>query len=164
MSGCSRALSQLFPTQCRRGLINLMGTAAFFAAMTAVATDGSVDLNNLRGRVVYLDFWASWCAPCRQSFPWMQQMQDAYRARGLVVLAVDVDIKRQDAERFLAKFQPTFSVEFDPKGELAEQYKVQGMPTGFVIDRRGAVRFTHIGFRPVDRALYEEQLQQVLNE
>jgi peroxiredoxin len=94
----------------------------------------------------------------------MQQMQDAYRARGLVVIAVDVDRKRQDAERFLANFHPTFAVEFDPKGELAEHFGVQGMPTGFVVDRSGVVRFTHIGFRPVDRARYEEQLQQVLNE
>jgi peroxiredoxin len=94
----------------------------------------------------------------------MQQMQEAYGARGLVVIAVDVDRKRQDAEKFLANFHPAFAVEFDPRGELAQQYGVQGMPTGLVIDRRGAVRFTHIGFRPVDRAIYEEQLQQVLNE
>jgi thiol-disulfide isomerase/thioredoxin len=164
MSGCSRKSSQLFLTQRRRGVIILMGMAAFFAAMPAVTTEGPVDLNSLRGRVVYLDFWASWCAPCRQSFPWMQKMQDAYRARGLVVLAVDVDVKRRDAERFLAKFHPTFAVKFDPEGDLAGQYKVQGMPTGFVIDRSGAVRFTHIGFRPSDRAMYEEQLQKVLNE
>lgn len=91
-------------------------------------------------------------------------MQDTYGKRGLVVVAVDVDLKRQDAEKFLTNFHPTFTVEFDPRGALAEQYGVQGMPTGLVIDRRGAVRFTHIGFRPADRAKYEEQLLQVLSE
>lgn len=91
-------------------------------------------------------------------------MQDAYRSQGLTVVAVDVDRKREDAEKFLANFHPTFAVEFDPKGELAERFKVEGMPTGLIIDRRGVVRFTHIGFRPLDAARYEEQVRQVLNE
>ncbi|MHB8475948.1 MAG: TlpA disulfide reductase family protein [Steroidobacteraceae bacterium] len=78
----------------------------------------AVDLAEFRGNVVYLDFWASWCAPCRQSFPWMQTMQDAYGAQGLRVVAVNVDQYRADAERFLAKFHPNFDVRFDPLGEL----------------------------------------------
>ncbi|HEY2676935.1 MAG TPA: TlpA disulfide reductase family protein [Steroidobacteraceae bacterium] len=126
--------------------------------------DAQVDLNSLRGRVVYLDFWASWCAPCRQAFPWMQRMQDRYAQQGLVIIAVDAERSRQDAERFLDNFHPTFDVRFDPKGELAERFNVQGMPTGLVIDRHGVVRFTHIGFRPVDRSMYEDQLRQLLNE
>lgn len=91
-------------------------------------------------------------------------MQDAYRGRGLVVVAVDVDRKRQDADRFLADLHPTFDVDFDPKGELAERFGVKGMPTGLIIDRLGVVRFTHIGFLPEDGGLYERQLEQVLNE
>lgn len=91
-------------------------------------------------------------------------MQDAYRERGLVVVAVGVDRKRRDADRFLANLHPSFVVDFDPSGESAERFGVKGMPTGLVIDRQGLVRFTHIGFRPEDRALYEQQLQQILNE
>jgi thiol-disulfide isomerase/thioredoxin len=132
--------------------------------VAAAPPEEPIDLGHLRGQVVYLDFWASWCAPCRQSFPWMQQMQDAYRERGLVVVAVGVDRKRRDADRFLANLHPSFEVDFDPNGELAERFSVKGMPTGLVIDRHGVVRFTHIGFRPEDRALYEQQLEQVLNE
>jgi peroxiredoxin len=94
----------------------------------------------------------------------MQNMQDTYGKQGLAVIAVDSEKSRQDAERFLGNFHPTFDVRFDPKGELAERFHVQGMPTGLVIDRRGVVRFTHIGFRPVDRAAYEDQLRQLLNE
>jgi thiol-disulfide isomerase/thioredoxin len=142
----------------------LAAAAVLGAWITAAHAENPVDLNNLRGRVVYLDFWASWCAPCRQSFPWMQEMQDTYRPQGLTVIAVDVDRKRRDAERFLAMVHTTFAVEFDPNGELAERFHVQGMPTGLLIDRRGVVRFTHIGFRPSDRARYEAQVQQVLNE
>lgn len=153
-----------FPSRRRRGLIPLMAMAALVTASAAVSSESLVNLSTLKGRVVYLDFWASWCAPCRQSFPWMQHLQDTYGAHGLVIIAVDVDLKRHDAERFLASFHPTFAVKFDPQGELAAAYKVQGMPSAFVIDRHGVVRFTHIGFRPVDRALYEAQLQQVLSE
>ena len=130
-----------------------------FAARAA-----AVDLAEFRGSVVYLDFWASWCAPCRQSFPWMQTMQDAYGAQGLRVVAVNVDQYRADAEQFLAKFHPKFDVRFDPQGEVAARFKIQGMPTGVIIDRHGALRYTHIGFRPMDGAAYEDQLRRVLAE
>jgi cytochrome c biogenesis protein CcmG/thiol:disulfide interchange protein DsbE len=123
-----------------------------------------LDIKDFRGRVVYLDFWASWCAPCRQSFPWMQAMEKAYQSRGLTVLAVNLDRDRGDAERFLAQFHPSFDVRFDPQGTVAEHFKVQGMPTGLVVDRHGVVRFTHIGFKPVDEAAYEDQLREVLAE
>lgn len=130
----------------------------------APRADSLIDLDGLRGRVIYLDFWASWCAPCRQSFPWMQEMKDTYEQQGLTVIAVNVDRDRKDAERFLADFRPSFELQFDSKGDTAEHFKVQGMPTSLVIDRHGAVRFTHIGFRPVDRALFESQLRELLAE
>ena len=133
-------------------------------AWTKVHAAAPLDLSSLRGRVVYLDFWASWCGPCRQSFPWMQGLQDAYAGRGLEVVAVNVDADRGDAEKFLRLFHPTFDVRFDPAGRAAEQFKVTGMPTSMIIDRHGVVRYVHIGFRPVDRTAYEEQLRQVLAE
>ena len=91
-------------------------------------------------------------------------MQDAYAGRGLEVVAVNVDADRGDAEKFLRLFHPTFDVRFDPAGRAAEQFKVTGMPTSMIIDRHGVVRYVHIGFRPVDRTAYEEQLRQVLAE
>ncbi len=96
-----------------------------------------LDLAGLQGRVVYLDFWASWCGPCRQSFPWMQTMMSAYEAQGLTVVAVNLDTDRADAGRFLAQFKPTFDVRFDPKGEFAESYRIAGMPSSVLIDRPG---------------------------
>jgi cytochrome c biogenesis protein CcmG/thiol:disulfide interchange protein DsbE len=137
---------------------------AYFLPIAAAHAAPSIDLDDFRGRVVYLDFWASWCAPCLQSFPWMQAMQAAYEPRGLTVVAVNLDPYRKDAERFLAKFHPNFDVRFDPQGEMAERFKIQGMPTSVIIDRHGVPRFTHIGFRPVDQAAYEDQLRQVLAE
>ena len=91
-------------------------------------------------------------------------MQDAYDREGLTVVAVNLDQDRGDAERFLAKFHPNFGVRFDPQGQVAVRYDIHGMPTGMIIDRRGAVRFTHIGFRPTDRRAYEDQLRAVLAE
>jgi thiol-disulfide isomerase/thioredoxin len=132
--------------------------------MSVVQADGPIDLNDLRGRVVYLDFWASWCGPCRQSFPWMQTMKETYGAQGLEVVAVNLDRDRADAEKFLHQFHPTFDLRFDPKGELAELYKVRGMPSSVLIDRHGVTRFMHVGFRPVDGAAYEAQLRELLAE
>ena len=124
----------------------------------------SLDLTTLRGRVVYLDFWASWCGPCRQSFPWMETLKSTYAAQGLEIVTVNVDTDRADADKFLKQFHPTFEVRFDPKGEVAEFYKVQGMPSSLLIDRHGVPRFTHVGFRPVDGPIYEAQLRELLAE
>ncbi len=121
-------------------------------------------MNDFRGRVVYLDFWASWCAPCRQSFPWMQTIKDTYERDGLAVVAVNLDPERADADHFLQRLHPTFDVRFDPKGKLAALYNIKGMPASVLIDRRGAVRFTHSGFRPADGKIYESQLRELLAE
>jgi thiol-disulfide isomerase/thioredoxin len=132
--------------------------------VAVVHADAPFDLTVFRGRVVYLDFWASWCVPCLQSFPWMQAMQITYKTQGLVVVAVNLDTNRADADKFLNRFTPAFDVRFDPKGELAEFYKVHGMPSSLAIDRHGMTRFTHVGFRTVDGPAYEAQVRELLAE
>jgi cytochrome c biogenesis protein CcmG, thiol:disulfide interchange protein DsbE len=138
--------------------------AALFLLLSDASAGPTIDLDGLRGRVIYLDFWASWCVPCRQSFPWMQAMKDAHEVEGLTVVAVNLDGNQEDAERFLAKFKPNFDVRFDPQGSVAERFKIRGMPTSVIIDRHGVQRFMHIGFRAVDQAAYEDQLRQLLAE
>jgi cytochrome c biogenesis protein CcmG/thiol:disulfide interchange protein DsbE len=133
-------------------------------ALVPVYADSPLDLSSFRGRVVYLDFWASWCGPCRQSFPWMETMKSTYAAQGLEIITVNLDRDRADADKFLKQFHPTLAVRFDPAGDLAELYKVQGMPSSMLIDRHGATRFTHVGFRPVDGAIYEAQVRELLAE
>lgn len=91
-------------------------------------------------------------------------MKKAYEQQGLSVIAVNLDQDPHDAEKFLAKYQPNFEIRFDPHGKSAEQFDVQGMPTSIIIDRHGARRFTHIGFRPVDSVAYEDELRQLLEE
>lgn len=110
------------------------------------ATPESLDLASFRGKVVYLDFWASWCAPCRESFPWMNRMQGELAADGLVIVAVNVDRERAAAEQFLASHPARFRVVYDPDGKLPEKFGVRVMPTTFILDRQGHVRSRHEGF------------------
>jgi thiol-disulfide isomerase/thioredoxin len=147
----------------RRRALRLLLVFGYLAG-TPCGAGGSLDLTGLRGRVVYLDFWASWCIPCREAFPWMRDIQIAYKREGLAVIAVNLDHDRADADRFLKRFQPNFDVQFDPQGVFAEQFKVVGMPTSVLIDRRGMVRFTHIGFRAVDRQTRTDEIRQLLAE
>jgi thiol-disulfide isomerase/thioredoxin len=132
--------------------------------MASAHAGSPIDLDGFRGRVVYLDFWASWCTPCRQSFPWMQTMKDTYERQGLSVIAVNLDRHREDADRFLVKFHPSFDVRFDPEGQMAERFKVHGMPTSVIIDRHGVQRHIHIGFLPADLGAYESELREILAE
>jgi peroxiredoxin len=91
-------------------------------------------------------------------------MTSTYGAQGLEIITVNLDTHRADADKFLKELHPTFEVRFDPKGELAEFYKVQGMPSSVLIDRHGVTRFMHVGFRPVDGAKYEAQVRELLAE
>jgi cytochrome c biogenesis protein CcmG/thiol:disulfide interchange protein DsbE len=141
-------------------------SAAFLSAATAssAATYETLDLNSYKGKVVLVDFWASWCAPCKDSFPWMQQILSRYSDRGLVVVAINVDRDRHLAEQFLNLQNPSFPIVFDPQAKLAERFKVSGMPASFYIDRSGAVRFAHVGFRVNERDDAERELAKLLSE
>jgi thiol-disulfide isomerase/thioredoxin len=133
------------------------------AAREAGATDASrLDLDALHGKVVYVDFWASWCAPCRKSFPWLNDLQKKYGEQGLVVIGVNVDRDPQKAEKFLDTFPPGFRIVYDPKGKLAEQYALKGMPSTFVFGRDGKQAWTHVGFRDSDREELERNVRALL--
>jgi cytochrome c biogenesis protein CcmG/thiol:disulfide interchange protein DsbE len=126
------------------------------------AAQGSVKLSTNAGSVVYLDFWASWCGPCRQSFPWMNSMQEKYRAQGLKVIGVNLDAKNEDAKKFLAQNQAKFTVAFDTKGLTPKMYGVKGMPTSFLIGRDGKIISQHLGFKEADRESLENQIKAAL--
>jgi cytochrome c biogenesis protein CcmG, thiol:disulfide interchange protein DsbE len=127
------------------------------------AADGRlVSLDGLRGRVVYVDFWASWCGPCRRSFPWMNGLQQRLGDRGLAVVAINVDRNRGDALRFLEQFPATFTVLFDPSGATPAAYGVPGMPTSYLIDARGSLVAIEQGFRDDRRAAVEARIDALL--
>jgi len=141
-----------------------VGAPAVAAAALPPATGPAVDLAAHRGEVVYLDFWASWCLPCRKSFPWMAEMQAKYRAQGLTVLTVNVDREAAAAARFLAALPDSLPVVFDPQGRLASAYGLAGMPCSFLYDRSGALRATHVGFDPGRSDEVERQIAGLLAE
>ncbi|MES9968701.1 MAG: TlpA disulfide reductase family protein [Candidatus Thiodiazotropha sp.] len=123
----------------------------------------SVSLNDYRGKVVLLDFWASWCVPCRASFPWMNRIQSRYKQQGLVVIAVNLDKDRKMADSFLSKTKAEFTLVFDPKGEVASEYGLQGMPASFLIDGQGHILESHVGFFESEKAQREQQIKKLLN-
>ena len=123
-----------------------------------------LNLSAYKGKVVYIDFWASWCGPCRQSFPWMKTLQDEKAKEGLVIIAVNVDQEKKLADDFLAEFSPSFKIIFDPEGKLATEFKVAGMPSAYIIGRDGKPRFKHIGYHNDKRDQYEKEIQTLLDE
>jgi thiol-disulfide isomerase/thioredoxin len=121
-------------------------------------------LGDLHGKVVLLDFWASWCSPCLHSFPWMNELQRRHGAEGLVIVAVNLDQDRALADAFLQKVPARFRVEYDAAGAVARQFGVQAMPTSFLIDRSGQVRLRHAGFKEKQREEREAEIVQLLKE
>jgi cytochrome c biogenesis protein CcmG, thiol:disulfide interchange protein DsbE len=125
------------------------------------ATD-KVDLAPMPKRWLYVDFWASWCTPCKQSFPWMNELHAKYRDRGLQVVAVNVDAKRADADRFLKQLPADFLVAFDPLGETPKRFAVKAMPSAYLIDPQGRVRLIHRGFKEADRDVLMREIEALL--
>lgn len=143
---------------------NLISASISKAPALSFRTDsGSISIKQLQGKVVYLDFWASWCIPCRKSFPWMNSMHSRYHDKGLVILAVNLDKKSELVEKFLRKYPANFKIAYDPKGESAKKYQVLGMPSSYLIDRQGNIVEKHVGFRDKQTAVFEKSIQDALN-
>jgi thiol-disulfide isomerase/thioredoxin len=121
-------------------------------------------LSDLAGQVVYLDFWASWCKPCRQSFPWMNQMQQKYAVQGLQIIAINLDTESSLAKDFLDKVPAQIPIIYDPEGNIASNYQLLGMPSSYLIDKKGKIRFAHKGFFTRTKPLYEQELVLLLSE
>ncbi len=158
-----------------RKLIPLLFTLLFclsFPALSNAETAGQINvLQNFdkliashKGKIIYLDFWASWCGPCRKSFPWMNDMQEKYLKQGLVIISVNVDNNKVLAEEFLAEVPASFNVFYDPKGKVARKFKLKGMPSSYIFDRSGKMVSAHVGFTESKIKKYEEELNTLLSE
>jgi cytochrome c biogenesis protein CcmG/thiol:disulfide interchange protein DsbE len=151
-------------------LVLLAGTARLHAAEAGSVApafdlpggDGPVKSSAYRGKAIYLDFWASWCGPCRRSFPWMNEMQEKYGKQGLQVIAVNVDRKNEDAQRFLARVPARFVLAYDPAGETPRRYGVKAMPSSALIAPDGKIVFMHSGFDDDEKADLESRIRQML--
>jgi thiol-disulfide isomerase/thioredoxin len=108
---------------------------------------GLTEIQPTKGQYIYIDYWASWCGPCRQSFPWMNALQAKLGPKGLKVVAVNVDAKRADADKFLTHTPAQFTVAYDPQGDSAKKLAIKTMPTSMLVNPDGKILFVHSGFR-----------------
>jgi thiol-disulfide isomerase/thioredoxin len=124
----------------------------------------TVSLEKLKGKVVMLNFWASWCGPCRQEMPLLDQMHKRYSALGFTLVGVNVDTDSKDAEAWLSKTPVSFPVLFDRDSKVSKLYEVSAMPSTVFIDRKGNVRYLHRGYKAGDEGEYLNQIRALLKE
>lgn len=120
-----------------------------------------ISLKDYRGKVIYLDFWASWCGPCRKSLPMLNELRNELKDRGFEVLALNVDETREEGLRFLKEYPVDYPTLFDNEGTAAT-YQLRGMPTAFLIDHNGKLHSQHVGFNPKDMGSIREEVLSLL--
>jgi len=126
------------------------------------AGEPAIALQQLRGRVVYVDFWASWCVPCRASMPALDSLSQRFGPQGFVVVGVNKDASREEAERFLRRVPVSFPLASDAEDAAARAFGVKAMPSGYLLDRAGVVRHVHRGFTPQTAAVIEREVAALL--
>jgi peroxiredoxin len=125
---------------------------------------GNVRLSDLRGQVVMINFWATWCGPCRQEMPLLQQIQAKYEPLGFTLVGINVEPDSAAAITWLKQVSVSFPILFDQKNVVAEQFGVQGMPSSVFVDRAGNVRYVHRGYQPGDEAKYADMVRSLAKE
>ncbi len=146
-------------------LLSLAGTALAKKApdFNLPSSDGhNIKLSDFRGQVVYVDFWASWCKPCRKSFPFMNNLQKKYGKQGLKVIAINLDSDKGAAKRFLKKNPAKFTIAYDTENKTPELYGLMVMPTTYLVDRQGNLVDVHKGFKQSQTAKVEKTVMKYL--
>jgi len=142
---------------------NSNGPAPDFA-LPALGGD-QVSLSSYKGQVVMINFWATWCGPCRQEMPLLEGIYKKYKPMGFTMIGVNVEPDSKAAEEWLAKHSPvSFPVAFDTDSKVSKMYKVNGMPNSVIIDRKGNVRLLHRGYKPGDENTYLDQIRALVRE
>ena len=125
---------------------------------------GTVSDSDLRGRVTYLDFWASWCGPCRLSLPALNRLREKFSSEAFNVVAISVDYVEEDALDFLARYPVAYPIAIDTTGDSGRAFAVAGMPSGYLIDKKGMIREIHVGFRKGDEVILQERIAALIAE
>ncbi len=124
----------------------------------------NIKLSELRGQVVMINFWASWCGPCRQEMPLLDQLYQRYQPMGFTLLGVNVEEDSRAADKILKEIPVSFPVLYDKKNQVSESYQVRAMPSTFLIDRDGKVRYLHKGYQPGYEEEYQQQIRELVKE
>ena len=141
---------------------NIQGKAPNFTLKSN--TGKNIKLSELRGQVVLLNFWASWCGPCRQEMPLLEKLQKRYSALGFTVLGVNVEEDSSKAKSLLKDIPVSFPILFDMQNTVSKQYNVSAMPSTVMIDRNGNMRYLHKGYKPGDEAQYKKWVKPLVKE
>lgn len=132
-------------------------------AVIRLSSSSQFSVGEFAGKIVYIDFWASWCAPCKKSLPWLQELQRTYAAKGLKVIAINLDQDSAGAEKFATRLGINeLELRFDPQGASASAFGVRSMPSAVLLDRTGHVRKLLEGFQDSDKAKITTQVEELL--
>jgi peroxiredoxin len=122
----------------------------------------NIRLKDLRGKVVMINFWATWCAPCRKELPLLNNLYNKYKSKGFVLLGVNIDDKSDLAKKMISELKIDFPVLFDSKQSTSETYDLQAMPSTFILDKNGVIRFSHYGYKSGYEVKYERDVKSLL--
>ena len=126
--------------------------------------DGDLSMSDFRGKITYVDFWASWCGPCRLSLPALNSLNQEFADEPVQFLAISIDVVEEDAWDFLVRYRVDYPVVIDTEGDIARMFAVDGMPSGYLLDAEGRVREIHIGFKRGDELKLAESIKKMLDE
>jgi len=124
----------------------------------------NLKLSEMAGNVVLINFWASWCGPCREEMPLLNDLHKKYEPLGFTVLGVNVEEDAKNARGFLKNFPVDFPIVLDNKNKVSKKYNVIAMPTTVVVDRDGNMRFLHKGYKPGDEEKYRKMVKKLVRE
>lgn len=131
-------------------------------AMASLSGQGNVSINAHRGKVLYVDFWASWCAPCLKAIPALEKLRKEFPESDFQVIAINLDREPEKARKFLEDHPVGYPSASDPGGKLPEMFGLETMPTSYLIDRKGVVRYVHRGFKAGDDAEIRKRIRELL--
>lgn len=131
--------------------------------LPSIDGSASVRLEDFHGRLLLLDFWASWCQPCRESFPFYAKLREDLSGQKFEILAINLDEDSEDARDFLTRFPIDYPVALDPEGDVAALFQLKAMPMSYLIDTKGVVVGTHLGFRPSDMEEIRREIESHLD-
>jgi peroxiredoxin len=162
-------IKRCFATAC---IILLLALPAAAGTLSGAAPDftlkshagNNVRLSEHRGEVVLINFWASWCGPCRQEMPLLDELHNRYKALGFTVLGVNVEEDPRQARRLLEDMAVSFPVLFDDRSVVSKAYDVIAMPSTVLVDRNGQMRYLHKGYKPGLEDVYLEQVRELIRE
>ena len=141
-----------------------IGQALSSCVLTQLSKNDQNKLERLENKVLYLDFWASWCPPCAKSFSFLNELHKQYHAEGLAIIAINLDEVPEDAKDFLSRYPADFTVDLDFNRQCAKDLGISAMPSSFLVDQNRIIRHIHLGFRPSQAADLRNQVEQLLSK